>query len=229
MVLSLYENNGSCKFPCWWGIEPGETSWSRTRNFLASFAEEISPPSTSDFFGKTKGYGVYFPMDTPSGNRLSLEIMEQDDFIKFIGAGVYKELERENHSTKYLLYSLLADYGAPTQIYLRTQPYTPDNSIPFSVILYYENQRFALIYYEYGTLRNDQIRGCFENDFSFLSWAPDTISELDDLTKAGMSPEDLHQYRPLHEVTELDVTSFYETFKDPSVPFCLETPTEIWP
>jgi hypothetical protein len=229
MVLSLYENNGGCKLPCWWGIVPGESSWSRTRNFLASLSETISPPSAHDFFGKAKGYSIYFPIDTKSGNRLSLGIVEQDDLIKFIRAGVNEEIERANNSTKYFMHSLLEEYGTPDQIYLYTQPNTPENIFPFSVILFYTDQRFALVYIEDGIPQGDQMRACFKNNMGVLSWAPDTISELDDLTKAGMSPEDLHQYRPLHEVTELDVTSFYETFKDPSVPFCLETPTEIWP
>lgn len=229
MVLSLYKNNGECKFPCWWGIEPGKTSWSLTKNFLASFAENISPASMFDFFGKAKDYTINFPFDTKSGNPLSLEIIEQDDLIRFITAVVEEEFENQNDSKKYFLYSLLEEYGAPDQIYLYTQPYTPDNSFPFSVILYYKNQRFALIYMGHGIPQLDQIRGCFKNDFSFLSWVPNTISELDDFTKVGIRPEDLSQYRPLDEVTKLDVATFYETFKDPSTPFCLETPVNLWP
>lgn len=229
LMLSLYENNGDCKLPCWWGIVPGESTWNDTQNFLSSFAERISSPFASDFFGQVKDYTIHFPFDTQSGNRLSLRILVQDDLIKLISASVNEDIERANNSTKYFMHSILAEYGAPDQVFLYTQPHTPESIFPFSVILFYRNQRFALIYIEEGDPINDQMRACFKNNLDILSWAPNTIQEFDDLTKAGYSTEDIQQYRPLEEVTILDVETFYETFTDPATPFCLETPIELWP
>ena len=34
LLLELYETNGGCEMPCWWGIVPGETPWETALELL---------------------------------------------------------------------------------------------------------------------------------------------------------------------------------------------------
>lgn len=40
-MLDLLYTNAGCRLPCWWGIIPGETSWTSARRFLQAFDPHV--------------------------------------------------------------------------------------------------------------------------------------------------------------------------------------------
>lgn len=43
-IRHLFDENGGCALPCWWGIEPGKTTWEEALTILSPLAMEIFPP-----------------------------------------------------------------------------------------------------------------------------------------------------------------------------------------
>jgi hypothetical protein len=43
-----------------------------------------------------------------------------------------------------------------------------------------------------------------------------------------MNPSEGYLYRPLEEVAEMTVETFYQTYLDPDTETCIETPVELW-
>jgi hypothetical protein len=171
----------------------------------------------------------------PSKNDELVEIYQgyivQDDVIEFMSVGLGYEFLQEKASDLdfYLLHNLLSTYGPPEEVYIQAFSVTPSGSLPFYVELFYPQQGFTLSYNDKASLRDDQIQVCIHDKFSLSLWTPGSIETFNDLARVGNFPADeLPLYRPLQEVTAMDVETFYDTFKNSDNPFCLETPAELW-
>jgi hypothetical protein len=82
LVLELFETNGGCQLPCWWGFTPGETNWVQAKTFLQTFVEEINEPANSPAF---QSIDVYI---SPPTDEESLQLRHyyevQDGVIELI-------------------------------------------------------------------------------------------------------------------------------------------------
>ncbi|MBI3731855.1 MAG: hypothetical protein HY259_00095 [Chloroflexi bacterium] len=87
---------------------------------------------------------------------------------------------------------------------------------------------------DYGVsylLKDKIIVGCPQNDadIRLYLWAPQTRSTFEDIQLRLATFYGENYFRPLIEVTKLNVPTFYQTFKNPNNQTCIETPDAIWP
>jgi len=224
LVLDLLQNNAGCRLPCWWGFTPGKTTWEAARQFLASFATRIGQGGSGQVTENgvtyhTTNYSVFYEvLGEPERDETNYSLKNEIIDVIQVGSG--------GTVLSYQLHLVLAAYGMPTEILLKTYTNSPENYLPFRLVLFYPQQGI-LAYYEYEAHKiGDQMRSCPQPLGPRLwLWSP----EQETIQIADVDPPDTNQpLRPLEEVTEMDLQTFYQTFKNPNSGVCLETPVELW-
>mgnify|MGYP001400443271 CR=1 FL=1 len=225
-VVWLLETNNGCQLPCWWGITPGQTKWEAAEKILTIFDTEIYSVSDSEF--------VYYnpTIELPFGpyevNQVSPIYMAKNGIVEKIETQV--SIGDTDYFTQYTLPTFLTTYGQPEEVWLSTYP-SPfeENDLPFFAILFYPDQGIVASYDDNGERQADLVQGCPQDKpvsrlillpSGFNSTFKETINKT-----SGLGERD---YLPLEEATGMDVTTFYETFKNPNNTLCLETPANLW-
>jgi hypothetical protein len=226
LVLDLLQNSAECRLPCWWGFVPGETSWGEAQNVLATIASEIARTGPSD----RPLYTVYIPVPSelhPS-TRLIYEYRVNNDVIEMI-----EVMFALDYYGAYLLPQILNMYGPPEEIWVRTFDRSRDLTLPFYLVLFYPQHGFMIRYYDDAELEAGSIRACFHQEERPLLWVWSPL-QLMTFTEAAASSvnfglDEEEQYRPLEEVTPIDVETFFARFSQPENSDCLYTPASLWP
>jgi hypothetical protein len=131
---------------------------------------------------------------------------------------------------QYMLDTFLRTYGEPTEVWLSTYsgPFE-HNDLPFRVLLVYPLQGIAALYSDNGIKQGEATHGCPQQDpVSVLSlWDPLLDLSFEEIKNSSAAFN--VDFLSLEESTGMDMTTFYETFKNPDNTTCLETPANLWP
>lgn len=221
-ILDLYQNNGNCLLPCFWGFTPGLTEWHTAKQFMTTFAYEIYPnnPEGESFIRE-----VYFSLPQVS----SVPI----DHMYGIERGIITTIEA------YLLMvpdnipqSVLSTYGPPTEVWLLTANTPMDDFLGFYVTLFYGEDHFLLTYSGQGTVIDEKVRGCLSEQapsLRLVAWSPEQELTFAEAIDGLHEPRPILYNLPLEEATDMNVDTFYEMFKNANEPICLETDAQLWP
>lgn len=228
-VLWLYETNNGCKLPCWWGIVPGETDWQTAREFLEQFDQDIyrSPSSSTS----SVSYSVTIPLslDVFIEERSELSLFVQDGVVEAIDTHVSIGDTPPGYLDLYTLPNLLTTYGPPAEIWLSThsKPFE-NNELPFRLLLFFPQQGIMALFSDNGVKNGEYVSGCpQQNPASFLTVWFSKLAWTFEEVKNGASVYNV-DYLRLEDTTDWDVTTFYETFKNPDNTTCIETEAELW-
>jgi hypothetical protein len=229
-VSDLFLNNAGCRLPCWWGMTPGQTDWNTARQFLETFVIEIkqrgddgeeqgSPTSRA-------GYTIYY--ESESG--------EKPNFYVYVENGTINEILTGGLGTQtsFRLNQLLASYGPPDEVFIKTYPDTSSGAPPpFGFILYYGQSHFWAQFDMDGEVVGGLVKACPQSVNPRI-WLGSPAREwtLEDLFHYVFGPPvpGGPDYPPLTllEATGMDLGTFTNTFKDPDNTACIETPAELW-
>lgn len=217
-IVELSKLNSFCRFPCWWGIIPGVTTWTEAKNRLEPVAEIF----LDDDWDNNLKYSVDFqiPGKETVGWFYVVVSNEQVEIIRVV----------EQASQDYPLDRLLSTYGIPDDIRLHTVAYSPTHEMIASVALLYSQANFYAIYDINSYEEENDIRICPSDEppTLYLYSAHATVtSELIDIWIAGGGP--FMPPRPLNEVTNLTLEDFYKIYSNRSEsPHCFFTKKLLW-
>jgi hypothetical protein len=215
-VTKLLDDNAGCQFPCWWGIEPGKTSWEDALLFLAPFAQknQMSPVG-------------WFQFAVPGvENTLQQQYTTQDGRIIMV------EIHFGNIRA-YTLNDLLSTYGQPADVRIRTFGTEHQGNVPFYLLLFYPEKGILARYDNVDAeIVGNKVRKCFreENLRDLALWSPEMVLDFEQATQQTVNIKfrDGFPLLSLEEATGMDLPTFYEKFQDPTSS-CLETPANLWP
>lgn len=220
LVADLLQNNGGCQLPCWWGIVPGETSWEIARQFLATFASSI------------RGYADTYTVLFTNIPETDLGIANQQDYLVEDGR---VQIIRMGAPSKdfFSIPTVLSRFGKPSEIWIYAATSSPNNTQPIYMVLFYSEQGIMVRYFENPQRPGDPLQGCFHlsEDLPIIwLWSPEEAETFMDFAKRapGFGLDFEESFRPISEVTDLTVETFYDNFKDSNNTTCLETPAENW-
>jgi hypothetical protein len=219
-VFMLFETNGGCLLPCWWGFTPGQTDWLTAKEFLSPFADAIYEPVEPPL-NPTWSIEIHLPSADYSTIGVIHNYLIEEDIIQAF------EVHVSESTLLFTTASILNTYGLPEEIYLRSGQYETYILMTF----FYPQSGFRITYQvDGGTNENGVISACFQEGFPNLTvWSLEReLSFIE--TYALFRREANGEYQiPLNIAAGMETQTFYETFSDPDVPICLETPTDIWP
>jgi hypothetical protein len=240
-ILELIANNGGCDLPCWWGIVPGKTSLGEAQHILEPL----------------RGTFEEFRF-IPQGGRISLEIPSHDlgmihyyladenivDMILVSAQTTASENEHKIYGSpafvkdweNYLLPNVLDQFGQPTEVWLAKSPAVLDKQdggyVPFYLLVFFQKKGIMVQYKGLVELHEGQIAICPNKaDVDLWLWKPEEGITLDYVIQRSnrFAIGDFSYYKPIEEVTEMDVEEFSETFKNADTSKCFESPRRLWP
>lgn len=226
-IIDLIENNNGCEYPCWWGIKPGETNWQTAKAFLSSFSPQFWQPDDKSFTTVT------FPMpdDWSYASEISVNFYERDNVVSSIRA-----------FTNYSIAEILSKYGEPNEIWIEyheDELFAPHYS--FHISLGYFDKGFMISYFR-QVLHDDKKNICPYRDFepeiltdgfgkvykvehhsSALNvWNPlEKKTFIDIMDEHNPSFSEFYVFKPLEEITNLDLNEFVNIYKDPNTRTCI--------
>lgn len=226
LVQDLLENNAGCRLPCWWGIQPGKTTWNEARQILEKVSSYVTPKIEGTTFYNASAK-VYPPYPNDPERYMETNYRVENGVVRYIS--VYNE----NLTPNYHLSKFLEHHGAPTEIWIRTFPREDMGFQHFLIDMFYQDLGVLV---EYGTGHpleevNGNIRNCSINKMGspFLHlWSPETDKLSFQEAKIFIDTMSLPEPKTLLEATGMDAKTFFETFKNPETNVCIETPRELW-
>ncbi|MCC6607820.1 MAG: hypothetical protein IT327_31730 [Anaerolineae bacterium] len=227
-VLNLLQGDDDCLFPCWWGALPDQTRWEEVEPFLTRFAAEIIVLESIRTNNPLETIEIHVTVPTqisPTG-QLIMFYTTRNGVIEYIEAEV-------GTSETYELSQVLATYGMPSDVWFSTYGQSRDNNLPFRTLILYLDQGFVVSYFDNAEKINGNIMGCFQksnNQYARI-WLWNPEDELNSEEVFDISPlvDQTQTYFPLREATDLELSDFYEIFKDVSSGSCIQTPANLWP
>lgn len=226
-INELIKNNGGCKFPCWWGIIPGETTWEDTYRLLMPLTDYegllnaniyISNVESDDSF--SAGFGF-----TAGNGKIDQGYIIQNNIVEYIG--IRGDFER------YTVPELISSYGKPDEILIGTYNYGSNNKPQFDMLLVYFGKGI-LAYFSGpdGQIIGKNVNICFKEQIVYALdlWNPVNNYSLEQISKKGgifTLRLGLDTFQKLQNTTSMSVAAFVTTInKDKSI--CINTPVEFW-
>jgi hypothetical protein len=145
-VRQLMKNNNGCRYPCWWGINPGHTRINEAYGHMIDLV--ISGKS---LLSKEFGEGIGFEM-TIHEAIIGASIFGTDivSIIQLKASNNINSSGDKFHDIimEYLPRKLFQIYGIPTRIYI-----SPDTTGAYYLLdLVYEQNNFIMSYYGFGKI-----------------------------------------------------------------------------
>lgn len=225
----MYQTNGGCRLPCWWGFQPGLTLWEDARTFLEPIALSFYPPNSS------KAWDYFYFKTPPEAEEISPEPRRQ---IYEVKNGIIESIEVQifNLYPYSSLSNMVKQYGKPDEMWAYTgASYVPpgDTTTYFEVVTFYPSQGIMIRYGDHeAKIKASTIVGCPEGNgfgLTMLLWNPvEKFTFADRLQKSVEFSND-ELLLPLEEATGVSVEAYYQSLINDSSPMCLETPIDLWP
>jgi hypothetical protein len=225
----LFNTNGGCQFPCWWGIIPGQTRFKDIFKILR-FSKNVTR-----YRGKDNQFYYWISFDVP-------ETIKSNGFFEF-QLLVHEEIIQSYYSQydwrselDYSLSGMLNIHGPPAEVWLNATPIMMDDQPRYTYVLFYPEQGIMTAREFFAEIKDGVLEMCpndYVNTPSFLwLWSP--TSEMSFFDNAdgkliNFYPGSNIEYFLLEDVTNMNVETFYITYLDPDTDECILSPVNIWP
>lgn len=241
-IVSLLQSP-SCRFPCFWNIQPGVD----TRVTSLEKLSEFRPPL---YFDETNPDMLYGHLELNRDNvtllvtvdffqadgqiidsiRVNTQAFERPGLNSLFGNDLY------NESLRILtLPEVLNTYGLPSDIALNVDVNMsePGAGDAFNIWLIYQDQSAILRFYGNADVSDTAISFCPTESFAdFTLLSPGGQNRFQEILtglmeKWGGATPTFPQYRALEEAIGISDREFVQTFSSASAG-CLQTPTTLW-
>jgi hypothetical protein len=220
----LLKTNGGCRLPCLWGIVPGETTWPEAYQFLATFSFVSQTPELKTGYATAK---FDSPIEVDYIGSLTYSIQVIDGIVESIDFYNWPELYSWHSLT-----NVLKEYGPPDDVALYTEGKQMNGSRIAMLVLFYKDRSFMVDYVSFRDLKavGDKVLFCPDGDYSFMYlWSNNLNYSFGEALSIFIEPSTSVTPRPLLEVSDMDIQTFYQLFQNPNSDACIETDLEAWP
>lgn len=224
-VEALLQSNGGSQLPCWWTICPGQTRW----EVAASYLSQFDPAILTRYVTRHGSYvaEVLVPVSDEVSplEQLTQRYTVENGFVRIIdvppGPGKY-----------YSIDAVMASYGAPDDILVRTDLEAPQETYSFTEVLVYGGNGIAVAYNQLAYWRGSAIETCIgsNNPFRLVLWDAETDGDyLEILNRSTLTDKDL-AYRSIQEATGVSASDLQTTMEQITSggTSCLSSPTSLW-
>lgn len=234
-ILKLLKTNNNCVLPCWWGIEPGQSSWLSVASFLQELGAKVGSVSEGDgkIYHGTGGFDFEAEKIHNDFGFTEVEGVVQSVHITSEGYSnpSFFQTMWENYSPR----NVLQRYGPPSRVFLtsNSQKWGNRNTHPYTLWIAYDPLGFIIQYNGFakdGTTFHICPRFEGGQDIAYMRMylqSSDSPVPLDPISDFAQTREGL--IRSIDEAAGLSPNDFYKLFEPNSKNSCFETPANIWP
>jgi hypothetical protein len=222
-LIDLLITNGGCQLPCWWGLNPGKSTWQDAWNLLSRYDSNIYVKGTPE---QERFMEAYIPVPEISGkatSRFRTLITANKEIIQTI------DVHGVSRIPSYSLANFLSQYGQPDEIWISTYQFYPSVDVPFTMVLFYRRGILA----GYSTLaedpQGDVVLGCLQDTPQLRLWDP--VKETTFQESAALFGWNVSggTYLSLEQASDLSVEKFYQIYQGSNKVPCVKTPAKLWP
>jgi hypothetical protein len=254
IIQNAIRDNGGCKLPCIWGIDPNKTNPEQAQEFFSRLGKE---DREGDFYLDKDIYDDMASLYVIIWNELlrtyfNLSYFHREEKIENIVLSVELTQQHEGRASitpvfgdpyfselvnYYLLPQVLSRYEIPTKILLLTYPDNPDREDIkplFSMVLLYEDLGFLVEYLFPRESNGDNFIGCPSKTayITLVSWDANTKPLLENMVQRisglGINKLNYSEFRTLEDVTTMQIDDFEDLFKSNDEQACISTPKYRW-
>jgi len=220
LIDNAQKTNLGCELPCWWGITPGKTSWDEAQAFFSALNAKI------EYWAPHYSITVFYPNRQKA--LLGLEIFPSDDGV----------VESIRTSSSYSMAEVLAKFGRPAQVWfyssgVRAYQLPPSASLmllyPKQGLLFYDLLEEGEYFEGGSTIRVCAKHLAVHSYPGFYLWAGNTQKTFEQIKGYLFDDTESWRFRPLEEVTNMDIPAFTKAFSLPNSTACFLSPINIWP
>lgn len=255
LVFNMFNDNGDCSLPCFWGLSPQLTNAHYSQSFIQRFGNTISEKDIythSNAIDSLEGYAEINLYNDRLRTHVSITYYNQKEKLEqiIVSAGSYmEEGNGENVNSKitfgesifthqldyYMLPNVLNNYDKPSDVLilpiLYGAPYLVQDLL--SLVLIYQEDGFMVEYIFPLNYDGELLVGC-PNQVGYINivtWPTDEdlsmSSILSKKSSLGINSENINSYKSIEDATSLTVNDFYKTFNIKNAK-CLQTPHSLW-
>jgi hypothetical protein len=232
-VFELLENNGGCKLPCWWGIEPGSTSWEETRSIftkLGSTSGDVTMPDGNVY------HWIGGPYWEWNNTFIGIGFHDQDGTVTAVDVDAEGYYDQTFFHTLWKNYSpeqINSTYGPPTRVWIGLSG-SESGSTFYWIYIFYDNLGFvsgykgqALVSDENGTPMY-KICPTWQDpvwlpDIKIFLQSPESNKPLENL--ADINPS---SWKSINDASGITSDDFYNLLLPGNTPACFYTPQSTW-
>jgi hypothetical protein len=138
-------------------------------------------------------------------------------------------IEQPANFPDYTLPGLLRRYGPSAEVLISATNQPGSAIIPFFLILFYPEHGLMAKFLDLTEVKDEMLIGCFHySPGAVLHFFPAQEAAAFAQVYEALTTGSADEFRPLQEVTVLDVRWFTEQLKDSDYP-CVETAAKFWP
>jgi hypothetical protein len=221
-LIKWFTTNGGCKYPCFWGVNPGAP-------FQQVFS--LSPYIGEPPIKYKNEYSFLISLDELNFLDFSIDYYEKKGYVEKIRARLTEAVRHPDYmdafGISFSLSSILIHYGQPSNVLLQIQPRVEINSpIGYTLYLLYLREGFAVEYAGVVSSEDPLIVCVFLEDYHLRSIG---LEIQDSKAMESLQGELLKQgFLPIEEVTSMSRDDFYETFSSFENNQCIETSIDYW-
>lgn len=237
--VDLIENDSQCNLPCWLNITPGETKFDEVKNNFLQY----SAVALTEFSSKDAYIRVFFPsieatihntatevFSARSGTTSQISVyagMNPDENGKYnFENPTYQKMWQQ-----YFLPGVFTEHGVPEKIFLDTTLLTVDPAMSYPYVLWivYPQKGFLLQYAGINIKSGENIKICpMQSRIQIIIWDLKNFDYEEFIENDGAGGISLGP-QPIESVTNFNIESFFEFFKEGKLDTCFTTPASHWP
>lgn len=228
-MLSLYEDNGGCELPCWWGIIPGKTTWEEASGILSPIGVIVMSknwPSVQDPNVKHYSFIMSVPYSmSPVTGQITAAFVVERDVVKVINI----DSNWVKPSFDNSLAGMLTTCGIP-EVWVKTQPFFGAGESYYDIFLYYP-EKGSIWLHGVEEFVHDGIKICpakrdSSTGPSIVLWSDQDAIALQNVKQGlqwdffvALKPESFQRLEDAN--ANMTDQSFYDTFTDPNADQCI--------
>ncbi len=233
-IADRLADNGGCELPCWWGVNPGETSWeTAVQHFSEQGIQVLGDGSLGLRYpsGEYRGHPTYTDL-------MDVQLYQDEGIVRSIeiqNDTYYAPLQEQFTSLwqRYALQPMLARHGVPTRVYFDLSigaPCVGSGNFPtYTMWVIYDDQGIAIRYSGFLLYDHDSWSVCpvfgQSGGIRISLWSvKDEVGPPDFATEVYDPSGEFSVYGFLSELTTMSTQTFYETFRQIEPQACVEIP-----
>jgi len=226
-LYAWLEGSDNCRFPCWAGITPKNTTWEKAIHILQPlegmtiFETRLNRPC---IFGQCNYITWALSSDLNTFGNVYSKIEENTIHL------VQLQIVDPYLLNAVGLQTIFNQYGKPSILLFSTEPDLPGDLF-LELILVYPDQQFIIKFSKYAKLSDNQVTSCGQ-DSAIELIILDNKEQLLSMDTIANAEETKHLHvdswhKPVEVATGITIDEFYETFRKANAP-CVTTPTSVW-
>lgn len=216
----LFVSENICEVPCWWGIIPGISKLTETKQFIEQFSE------------------LSFGIDRAYGKRPIVKTVSPEIYVWYVGnpmpntdsaTTIYLDVQNSVVTALeigpelvwnfYPIHKLLETYGRPDQIFIGNANNDANTQMLYARIYLFYKDKHILTSYGYSGLSSTSPLSICLYDYGegyMYMWAHSVDLDFN-----------FFELKSLESHSKLDPNTFFEKFKDKKN-LCLEVSEDVW-